>query len=162
MKFNAAAVLAALAAVASAAPAAQSPTAPAPQNSTTPAPQTPNPGYVHILGSIDDCYESTFVNQGSGASPLVSDCQIITKNIAGGGTWTIGKGPTQLVQFGTCAFNAGSESGWSKIGNSDIIDLINGSIQKFQRDGKVGSKGRMTCQNVGLGVNWVNWGLYHT
>jgi hypothetical protein len=49
-----------------------------------------------------------------------------------------------------------------KVGNQDIIDLINDSVSKFQRDGLVGSKGVMNCQQLGLDLTYVLWGLYHT
>lgn len=50
------------------------------------------------------------------------------------------------------------------IGNQDIIDLINSSIEKFQWEGKVGAAGVMGCQSLtGLvgGVD-MRWGIYHT
>lgn len=94
--------------------------------------------------SINDCGDSTFVNQSSGGSPKVPDCQQLAKNINGGGTWTIWPtGQHQLAQYGTCAFGAETDAGWANIGNQDIIDLINSSIQRFQWNGLVGSKGRM-------------------
>jgi hypothetical protein len=33
--------------------------------------------------SVNDCGDSTFVNQSSGGSPQISDCQQIARNIAG-------------------------------------------------------------------------------
>ncbi|KAF1935723.1 hypothetical protein EJ02DRAFT_415327 [Clathrospora elynae] len=115
--------------------------------------------------SVNDCGDSTFINQSSDGSPLISDCQQIASNIAGGGTWTVADGQHQLVQFGTCAFGVQPYDGlnFAYIGNQDIIDLINESIRRFSYNGKVGSKGEMGCQSgQGLvgGVD-VNWGLYH-
>ncbi|KAF9888986.1 hypothetical protein FE257_008156 [Aspergillus nanangensis] len=38
---------------------------------------------------VDECGISTLENQTSSASPLVSDCQVIAKNIANGGRWEV-------------------------------------------------------------------------
>lgn len=77
--------------------------------------------------SVNDCGDSTFVNKSSGGSPLVADCQVITRNIAGGGTWHPGAGGywVQLVQYGTCAFGVQgeSEAAVANVGNQDIIDV---------------------------------------
>lgn len=56
------------------------------------APTSLNPQDVAVKdlekrNSVNDCGDSTFVNQSSGGSPTVSDCQQIARNIAGGGTW---------------------------------------------------------------------------
>ncbi|KAF5668773.1 RF2-like protein [Fusarium denticulatum] len=119
--------------------------------------------------SVNDCGDSTFENHSSGGSPLLADCQRIARNIAGGGTWTVGAGGEhhQLVQYGTCAFGAqgaGSNMNAAYIGNQDIIDLINSSIEKFQWEGKVGAAGVMGCQSLTGLVGSVNmrWGIYHT
>ncbi|KAF9776746.1 hypothetical protein IL306_005037 [Fusarium sp. DS 682] len=119
--------------------------------------------------SVSDCGDSTFENHSSGGSPQVSDCQQIARNIAGGGTWTVGAGGEhhQLVQYGTCAFGAqgaGSSMNAAHIGNQDIIDLINDSIARFQWEGKVGAAGEMSCESItGLfdGAK-MRWGIYHT
>ncbi|KAF4340075.1 hypothetical protein FBEOM_6010 [Fusarium beomiforme] len=119
--------------------------------------------------SVNDCGDSTFENHSSGGSPLVSDCQQIARNIAGGGTWTVGAGGEhhQLVQYGSCAFGAqgaGSNMNAAHIGNQDIIDVINDSIRRFQWEGKVGAAGEMGCQSLtGLvGGVTMRWGIYHT
>jgi hypothetical protein len=136
--------------------------------------------------SVNDCSDSTFINQSSGGSPTIGDCQTIARNIAGklsfshevpkhsdsldigGGTWTVGLGGEhhQLVQAGTCAFgiNGDSSANAAYIGNQDIIDLINTSIQRFSWEGKVGAKGHMSCQSLQglIGGGSLTWGLYHT
>ncbi|KAJ4369601.1 hypothetical protein N0V83_005363 [Neocucurbitaria cava] len=117
-------------------------------------------------GSINDCGDSTFENQSSDGSPNISDCQQIATNIAGGGTWTVAVGQHQLVQYGTCAFGVTPEDSlnYAYIGNQDIIDVINASIQKFSYNGKVGAKGVMGCQSGQGEVSGdeVTWGIYHT
>jgi hypothetical protein len=50
--------------------------------------------------------------------------------------------------------------GFAYNGNGDIRDLVRDSINRFQWNGLVGSKGDMHCQ--GLGNPAVSWGLYHT
>ncbi|RHZ49226.1 uncharacterized protein CDV56_106401 [Aspergillus thermomutatus] len=152
MKLHAATVLATLIAVASAAPAPQT--------------QNKNPAISALEKrfQVNDCGDSTFENQSSSGSPLVSDCQKIASNIASGGTWTVMSGTQhQLVQYGTCAFGVTFHYPVAqsvKIGNQDIIDLINTSISKFQWFDKVGAKGQMPCQTVSEGDEIVEWGIY--
>jgi hypothetical protein len=118
-------------------------------------------------GQENTCGDSTFENKSSPASPKVSDCQTIARNIAGGGKWTVGAGGEhhQLVQFGTCAFGAqgaGSDMNSAFIGNTDIIDLINDSIRRFEWNGLVGASGVVGCRSMtGLvgGVR-MRWGIY--
>lgn len=85
--------------------------------------------------SINDCGGSTFVDESSGGSPLISDCRQIATNIAGGGSWEVENflaQQHQLVQSGTCAFgvqgDGEAEDDGFYVGNQDIIDLINSSI----------------------------------
>jgi hypothetical protein len=120
-----------------------------------------------LLRRINDCGDSTFVNQVSGASPTVADCNHLASNIAGDGTWTVSDtGQHQLAQYGTCALGVQATSnGWyAYIGNEDIRDLIYESIRRFQWNGLVGSKGHMECQSGKgtLGDIGIDWGIYHT
>ncbi|PPR07930.1 hypothetical protein CVT24_000910 [Panaeolus cyanescens] len=101
---------------------------------------------------INNCGDSDFINQTSGGSPFVSDCLQIAANIAGGGSWAVALlTHRQLVQYGTCAF--GVQGGFwlgvtnYKVGNADIIDLINDSVSRFQWNGRVGAKGSMPCRS---------------
>ncbi|KAJ4005880.1 hypothetical protein NW752_001123 [Fusarium irregulare] len=119
-------------------------------------------------GQEDMCGNSSFENKSTGGSPKVSDCQQIARNIAGGGKWTVGAGGEhhQLVQYGTCAFGAqgaGSNMNSAFIGNTDIIDLINDSIKRFEWNGLVGASGVMGCRSMTGIVGGVNmrWGIYH-
>ncbi|KAL2060142.1 hypothetical protein VTL71DRAFT_9964 [Oculimacula yallundae] len=117
---------------------------------------------------INDCGASTFVNQSSGGSPLISDCQMIARNIAGGGSWTIGCGGSATrtyARYGTCAVDArcdGDSTDAAYIGNQDTIDIINSSIQKFSYQGKVGATGRMGCDSINVHdmSRKVIWGKY--
>ncbi|KAI1833998.1 hypothetical protein DTO006G1_7751 [Penicillium roqueforti] len=129
------------------------------------APLAPKESRLEARASINDCGSSTFINQSSGGSPLVADCQHLARNIAGGGTWTVSASGSQhqLAQYGTCAFGIqGQVLETAHIGNQDIIDVINSSIAKFKWEGKIGAKGTMGCQTVTKSGNTpMTWGIYH-
>ncbi|CDM27563.1 unnamed protein product [Penicillium roqueforti FM164] len=93
--------------------------------------------------SMNNCGPSTFINQSSGGSPRFGVQH-------------------QLVQYGTCAFGVTSGSSGARIGNQDIIDLINSSIARFEWNGLVGAKGSISCQQEAT-ANLIDmqWGLYH-
>jgi hypothetical protein len=74
----------------------------------------------------------------------------------------------RIASFGTCAFGLKGSGGGSasvvQIGNEDIMDIIRDSIARgFTFEGKVGAKGRMTCQEAGAGhaATMMEWGIYH-
>jgi len=134
------------------------------------------PGLLFTMGPgalalINNCGGSSFINRTGPYAPLVNDCRQIAYNIRNGGTWvTDGAAGNhrQLVQYGTCAFGVEIKGGdptffdQYKVGNSDIIDLINDSINRFQSGGRIGAEGRMPCQKViQNGDAWVSWGIYH-
>ncbi|KAH8662546.1 putative necrosis-inducing factor-domain-containing protein [Xylariales sp. PMI_506] len=109
--------------------------------------------------SVNDCGDSTFENQSSGGSPLVSDCLQLAANIAGGGSWRLEIYEQRtLATYGTCAFGATAGPSVTYIGNQDIIDLIHTSVDRFTWFGLVGAKGQMPCQLFGYTVSW---GIYH-
>jgi len=116
----------------------------------------------------DDCGASDFVDQTNGGSPLVDDCLVIVKNIASNGRWNVEAvfgDQHQLVQWGTCAFGVqgkSSSAGSYYVGNGDIIDIIQSSIEMFGSSGVVAAKGSMQCNGqLSRSVN-VAWGIYHT
>jgi hypothetical protein len=53
-----------------------------------------------------------------------------------------------------------------KVGNQDIIDVINESIKRFEKNGRVGSKGIMGCQDGSgrekIGGDILEWGVTRT
>jgi hypothetical protein len=121
----------------------------------------------YIKPSISDCQDSSFIDQTSGASPSVADCQGIVKNIQGTqGEWEVENAfgtQHQLVEYGECKFGI---QGLNKKGNvnfhigaQDIVDLINESIKRFGGSGKVGAKGQMDCKG-NINSQDVEWGLY--
>lgn len=135
------------------------------------------PPQIGPASKVNDCGPSILVNRlAPGVDeydfdptpPLAADCLVIAKNIANGGTWAVesnSQDPHQLVQYGTCAFGVrlgeGRGAQQYKVGNSDIIDIINDSVRLFQReDGMVSTKGIMDCQGVVGKASTVWWGLY--
>jgi hypothetical protein len=123
-----------------------------PLNSQNSTPNDASPGVLFAPApgnSINNCGDSSFDNETSRASPTVSDCLQIAANIAGGGYWEIDGSirQHQLVQYGSCAF--GVQHAYNadvlnyNVGNSDIIDLIHSSVDKYQWNGLIGSKGIM-------------------
>lgn len=115
---------------------------------------------------INDCGDSTFVDQGSEASPYASDCETLAYNIRGDGSWRIRSGvQRKLASYGTCAFGAQTYDGddwYAYVGNEDIRDVIRDSISKFKRpDGKIGAKGIMNCESGSIANRNVLWGIYH-
>lgn len=112
--------------------------------------------------SVNDCGASTFINQSSGGSPAVTDCQQIATNIAGGGTWTATIDIQRtLVSYGTCNLGVTVTTGIdANIGNQDIMDLIHSSIQMFTYNGLVAAEGTMSCQDSFGFHQSVDWGIY--
>lgn len=113
--------------------------------------------------SINDCEDSSFEPILTDTAARVDDCRVIISNISGGGTWTLshGEAATPLVSYGTCSFDAsraGSDIEFLKIGNQDIIDLINESIRRFgDANGNLNAKGTVDCQVEGIGTSTMNW-----
>ncbi|EPS35532.1 hypothetical protein H072_11031 [Dactylellina haptotyla CBS 200.50] len=117
----------------------------------------------------DRCGTSSFEDKTSGASPSVSDCLQIIRNIEGDGSaeWTHGiTGQRKILEYGSCAFGIERTGGTGgavqfKVGGQDVIDVINDAIKKFSSNGRVGARGVMSCDGttVGTHVN-VLWGLY--
>ncbi|KAJ5759971.1 hypothetical protein N7520_007127 [Penicillium odoratum] len=117
----------------------------------------------------DECGDSTFENETSGASPLVDDCLTIIKNIEEDAstdftTQVVGKNQRELLSFGTCAFGVEATKVNGNVnfvvGGQDVIDIINESIKQFATDGRVGAKGNMECNSNTSKRQPVLWGLY--
>ncbi|KAL2152192.1 hypothetical protein VTH82DRAFT_5376 [Thermothelomyces myriococcoides] len=129
-----------------------------------------SPNYpCDIPPGIDRCGASSFEDQTSDASPKVSDCRQIIRNIEGDASteWTHRiTGHREILSYGTCHFGIERTGGTGgavefKVGGQDVIDIINDSIKKFGGSGKIGAKGVMPCDGttVGTTVN-VLWGIY--
>ena len=117
------------------------------------------------------CKESSFQDDTSNASPLVSDCKIMIKNFEadGGTSWkpeTVGLQHRQLGDHGTCAFGVEATALNGNIyfhfGGGDLIEYINTAIEKYSKGGKVGASGKVQCSaNTGKS-QLIKWGIYHT
>lgn len=145
--------------------------APAPVAEPAPAASTPNKASTIQMftkrNEVNDCAESTFINDTSGGSPSIYDCKHIAWNIRNGGTWTTwDDGERQILQKDSCAFSVtrASDSGaWYNIGNQDVEDLINSASDMFgSPDGLVGAHGTMNCQGDASQGTFVTWKIYHT
>ncbi|KAK3321366.1 putative necrosis-inducing factor-domain-containing protein [Cercophora scortea] len=132
----------------------------------TPASNTPPRG-----SGIKVCSDPDFQNTTTAASPLAADCSRIAYNIRAPGDWRFESFTQhQLVQYQTCAFGVQTEGlPWGiimRIGNQDIIDAIDGAVQRFASSdgGLLGAAGNMNCSDelVMYGAADVVWGLYHT
>lgn len=136
--------------------------------SMSPVANDPQPVTFEPTESNNECGVSSFVDQTSGTSPKVEDCLHIAENIKDGGTWQIENiiaVQHQLVEWGTCAFGVQGDrgnGGYFFVGNQYIIDIIHVSIEKFGRNGVVGSKGDMFCNSGAPLRPLIEWGLYHT
>ncbi|GCB21695.1 killer toxin subunits alpha/beta [Aspergillus awamori] len=132
-----------------------------PSQSNSSAPNYPcNP-----LQGVTKCSGYTYQDETSSASPKVSDCQTIVKNIQGtGGEWTTGIGHQRdIAKFGSCHFGVQNVGVTGDVtyhtGSQDIVTIINEAISKYASNGLVGAKGYMECGGD-AGSQKVEWGLY--
>lgn len=125
----------------------------------------------NILPGKDRCGDSTHMDQNSGASPMVSDCEQMIRNIEGDASTEFTHGITgdrEILLYGSCAFGIQRTGGTGgavqfKIGDQDVIDAINESVEKFGSSGKVGAKGVMPCDGTTAGTKVkVEWSIYAT
>ncbi|KAF2095059.1 hypothetical protein NA57DRAFT_79548 [Rhizodiscina lignyota] len=115
--------------------------------------------------SVNDCGDSTFINQTSDGSPLIADCKAMITDIIPGMTYDISDfEQSTVVKANTCGFGVQFDGGGVlEIGGQDMIDVINTAISKFpSTNGKIGAQGVMSCQQELLPNTQVTWGLFHT
>jgi len=103
-------------------------------------------------------------NNTSGGSPLVADCRQMLSNIAKDGEWHVLDGFHKLIEYGTCAFGFKNDMLLAvlKVGNGDIIRVVNRLIDEYEWFGKVGGQGMFACDVLGAGVGDAQWYVYHT
>jgi hypothetical protein len=117
------------------------------------------------LQGTTKCSGYTYQDETSSASPLVSDCQTIVKNIQGtSGDWTTGIGSQRdIASFGSCNFGVQNSGVTGDVtfytGTQDIVNIINEAISLYASNGLVGATGYMQCGGDAGGQN-VQWGLY--
>lgn len=124
------------------------------------------PGYpCNPLQGVTKCSGYTYQDETSSASPKVSDCQTIVKNIQGtNGEWTTGiGGQRDIASFGSCNFGVQNSGVTGDVtfytGSQDIVNIINQAISQYASNGLVGAKGYMECGGD-AGSQKVEWGLY--
>lgn len=131
-------------------------------------PDTSAPNYPCSLKlGIGNCGSTDIVDQTSDASPKVSDCMQIIKNIEGtDGEWSVEAvvgSHHQIAEHASCRFGvqAKSVNGNAQffVGAQDIIDIINDSVRQFGGSGRVGTKGTMSCKGSVKGQD-IEWGLF--
>ncbi|KAF7154839.1 hypothetical protein CNMCM5623_003097 [Aspergillus felis] len=117
------------------------------------------------------CGDASFINQSSGGSPLVSDCQVLRQRIIDShlAYAFAGYGDNHWVPFdsyGSCVigFSCQGPYGvyWCEVDSRDAADLIASSIDKFSWSGKVGAKGKMPCDSRDGVRRTTYWAVYHT
>jgi GH18 family chitinase len=100
-----------------------------------------------------ECGDSTFENQSSGASPKIEDCRQIIRNIQEDTTTdfkhSTTAGQRDILHHESCHFGVEATKLTGninfKVGGQDVIDIINDAIKRFGGDGRVGAKGTMPC-----------------
>lgn len=131
-------------------------------------PSTPNYPCIPLMG-VNDCGDSTFVDQTSSASPTVADClAMIEPHRNTNEEWevenAIAGNQHQLLGYGTCNFGVQGDGQNGNIdyfiGSQDIVDLVTSSIQMFGGSGQVGAKGEMPCNGDTDTPQNVIWGIY--
>lgn len=119
---------------------------------------------------IGYCDTSSFEGDTTNGSPLVSDCELLVKDL-------LDRAPTDRVkhtvavnfqssieQHGTCVFGVygkGEGNADYRVGGQDMVDIITDAIRQFSWNGKVGAHGSMNCKGT-IKDQWVTWGLYHS
>ena len=114
----------------------------------------------------DECGDSTFHNKSSGGSPLVADCQCLIDWLRQNNGWfsvsPAGSGFAAFAHCGTCTFGAHTKNIMGTvIGNTDIADIVQDSIKRFEWEGRVGAEGDMGCYSV-LDTARVEWAVLHS
>ncbi|GIZ49977.1 hypothetical protein CKM354_001299200 [Cercospora kikuchii] len=88
--------------------------------------------------------------RGSGAVPVLDDCNKMRDQIQNGGNaWTI-TGPAELGKFGTCRFVVTTVTGGEKafVGVDDVKDLIGTAVHSWTQALQDGSAGPTSYQGT--------------
>ncbi|KAK8197846.1 putative necrosis-inducing factor-domain-containing protein [Phyllosticta capitalensis] len=109
-------------------------------------------------GPGNDCGSSTFAEITTGTpedKPSVEDCRELAKRTAPGDhEWVVPTSGREVVRYNTCGFFATAQGRPGVIGNLDISDLINSSIDKYGSKGFIQVKGgyKMFVVSAGGGL----------
>jgi hypothetical protein len=132
--------------------------------------------FLHNNKLANQCGNSSFHKKSSGGSPKTADCERIIAHyrqtwgffvaksnidIRPGGAWC------RLAYTGSCAFGIKSKNQWSpQVGSTDIVDLIQASVDKFRTNGnpsRVGAEGNMGCKTYYWDATAsVDWAIFST
>ncbi|KAI5804670.1 putative necrosis-inducing factor-domain-containing protein [Peziza echinospora] len=121
----------------------------------------PTPADVFLAeeDNVNTCGDSTFVDTTTKYSPKIRDCEAIATQVLKEATFWYSypeQAPSQggwdrIEKVGTCVFavrtTVEEADGGSKVGNTDVADLIRDSIARFGKDEKVAAQGVMKCAN---------------
>ncbi|KAB5583322.1 putative necrosis-inducing factor-domain-containing protein [Coniochaeta sp. 2T2.1] len=122
--------------------------------------------------SSNECGPSSFQNQRDNASPSIDDCLRMTADMANAGYWEVMSTGrfVHVANSGTCVFSVTAkviDRGLDEfffVGNQDIIDLVNSSVQMFGSRGKVAAQGEMECVSYAGNDHrtHVQWAIYNS
>lgn len=130
--------------------------------------RSPNPP-CDVPAGVNRCGESNFEDRTSAASPSVSDCRQMIRNIEGDAStqWTHRiTGHREVLSYGSCHFGIERTGGTGgavefRVGGQDVIDIIKEAINRFGGGGKVGARGVMPCDGTTDNTKVdVLWGIY--
>lgn len=112
---------------------------------------------------VDICGDSSFVDETTGGSPILSDCGCVRDySNTHNGLWmfTDRGGWNWMMACNSCVFRAHTDNYFTiGVGNTDIRDLVSGAIIRFGRNGLVGASGQMGCKG-NFNTAKIIWALY--
>ncbi|KAI4629451.1 uncharacterized protein J4E87_003715 [Alternaria ethzedia] len=131
-----------------------------------------NPGDVAtralLTGSPDsDTCDGTTLDPHPAPFANTADCAVIRDYTRGlntyYGVWDNTPDTHGVLYYGTCVFEAGTrniQETW--IGSSNIADITELALNKWQSGGVVASQGQTECDNSGIGKSTVRWTIKHS
>ncbi|KAH4260851.1 hypothetical protein HBI81_081930 [Parastagonospora nodorum] len=79
------------------------------------------------------------------------------------GVWDNTPDTHGLLYYGTCVFEAGTRNIYETwIGSSNIADITELALNRWQSGGVVASQGQTECDNRGIGTSTVRWTIKHS
>ncbi|KAK3399996.1 putative necrosis-inducing factor-domain-containing protein [Sordaria brevicollis] len=135
---------------------------------------SPNPNKTKRLsykkGNGDTCDDTTLINKTSGASPSVGDCAAVRDyyrndngHFEAAYFWDLWTSDwCRLVITRSCVFGIkSSHTDGTYFGSSNIADLVDLSINRFQSNGRIGAEGETQCANGGPNApSYTKWAIF--
>ncbi|MBE3044190.1 hypothetical protein IMZ48_16785 [Candidatus Bathyarchaeota archaeon] len=130
-----------------------------------PPPVRDGPEFVLTDDAQNRCGDSTFHDKTGGGSPLVADCKYMADFYREtSGTLSLEKSFQEwapLGTWGTCTIGAHTKNILgTRVGNTDVADMIDDAIKRFQSNGRVAVEGDMGCSTL-FQTARVDWSIYH-